>query len=168
LPSADPDFLAFVADRLDRWRRGAYLLCHDWHLADDLVSEALIKLFRHWPKVRVAANPDAYAQKILTRCWLTERRRARWRRERTAAEIPERQQSQDESVTDRLPLARLLRDLPPRQRATLILRYYLDYSVEDTAEILGVAPGTVRGQCARALQQLRYRHEGDRHDAPAV
>lgn len=168
MPTADPDFLAFVADRLDRWRRSAYLLCRDWHLADDLVSEAVIKLLRNWSKVRAAASPDAYAQKILTRCWLTERRRAWWRREQPAAETPDRRSPQDERVIDRLPLAALLRGLPPRQRATLILRYYLDYSVEDTAEILGVTPGTVRGQCARAVEQLRYRHEGDRHDAPAV
>jgi RNA polymerase sigma-70 factor (sigma-E family) len=155
LPDTDSEFHTFVAGRLERWRRSAYLLCHDWHLADDLVSEAVIRLFRHWSKVRKAANPDACAQKILTRCWLTERSRGWWRRERSSAATPARAEQQDERVIDRLPLAQLLKDLGPRQRAALVLRYYLDYSVEDTAEILGIAPATVRSQCARALEQLR-------------
>ena len=155
MPNTDAEFHAFAAERLDRWRRSAYLLSDDWHLADDLVSEAVIRLFRHWPKVRKAANPHAHAQKILTRCGLTERRRAWWRRERSAPVLPATPIPQDERVVDRLPLADLLRRVTPRQRALLILRYYLDYSVEDTAEILGVTAGTVRGQCSRALEQLR-------------
>lgn len=155
MPSVDTDFHTFVVDRLDRWRRSAYLLCNDWHLADDLVSEAVIRLFRHWSKVRKAANPDAYAQKILTRRWLTERNRVWSRRESPSAMTPIRAEPQDERVVDRLPLAQLLKELGPRQRATIILRYYLDYSVDDTAEILGVTPGTVRSQCTRALEQLR-------------
>jgi RNA polymerase sigma-70 factor (sigma-E family) len=155
LSAADDDFHTFVAERLDRWRRSAYLLCEDWHLADDLVGEAVMLLCRHWSRVRRADNPDAYAQKILTRCWLTERRRAWWRRERATDAVPVTSRCQDERVIDRLPLAQLLKVLGPRQRATLILRYYLDYSVEETAEILGVAPSTVRGRCTRALEQLR-------------
>jgi RNA polymerase sigma-70 factor (sigma-E family) len=155
LAITDDDFHLFAAERLDRWRRSAYLMCDDWHLADDLVSEAVMRLCRHWSRVRRADNPDAYAQKILARCWLTERRRAWWRRERTTDTLPVTPHRQDERVIDRLPLAQLLATLGPRQRAAVILRYYLDYSVEDTAEILGVAPSTVRAQCTRALEQLR-------------
>ncbi|GAA0921706.1 SigE family RNA polymerase sigma factor [Virgisporangium aurantiacum] len=152
---SDDEFHAFVAERLDRWRRSAYLLCGDWHLADDLVSQALVKLHRNWSKVRGADNVDAYAQKVLTRCWLTERGR-RWRhREQTHSDPPHRESLPDDRVVDRLPLADLLRSLGPRQRAVLILRFYLDHSVEETAEILGVSPGTVKSQSARALGQLR-------------
>ena len=154
---SDDEFHAFVAERLDRWRRSAFLLCGDWHLADDLVSQALVKLYRSWSKVRGADNVDAYAQKVLTRCWLTERGR-RWRRlERTHRDPPPRPYLPDDRVVDRLPLADLLRRLGPRQRAVLILRFYFDHSVEETAEILGVAPGTVKSQSARALEQLRIR-----------
>ncbi|GAA0904373.1 sigma-70 family RNA polymerase sigma factor [Virgisporangium aurantiacum] len=153
------DFHTFVAARLDRWRRSAYLMCDDWHLADDLVGDAVMRVCQHWSRVRRSDNPDAYAQKILARCWLTERRRAWWRRERTTGTVPETgpvtAHRQDERVIDRLPLAQLLETLGPRQRAAVILRYYLDYSVEETAGILGVTPSTVRGQCTRALEQLR-------------
>ncbi|GAA2606468.1 hypothetical protein GCM10010399_41760 [Dactylosporangium fulvum] len=87
---SDDEFHAFVAERLDRWRRSAYLLCGDWHLADDLVSQALVKLHRSWSKARSADNVDAYAQKVLTRCWLTERGR-RWRHlEQTHSDPPPR------------------------------------------------------------------------------
>ncbi len=155
MPRSDDEFHAFVAERLVRWRRSAYLLCGDWHLADDLVSQALVKLYRSWSKVRSADNVDAYAQKVLTRCWLTERGR-RWRQlEQTHSDPPRRSYLPDDRVVDRLPLADLLRSLGPRQRAVLILRFYLDHSVEETAEILGVSPGTVKSQSARALEQLR-------------
>lgn len=149
------DFHTFVAERLDRWRRSAYLLCDDWHLADDVVGDAVMRMCKNWSRIRRSDNPDAYAQKILTRCWLTERRRAWWRRERTTDDMPVTPHAHDDSVIDRLPLAQMLKQLGPRQRATLILRFYLDHSVEETAQILGVTPSTVRGQCARALEQLR-------------
>lgn len=152
---SDDEFHAFVAERLDRWRRSAYLLCGDWHLADDLVSQALIRLHRGWSKVTRADNIDAYAQKVLTRCWLTERGR-RWRRlEQTYSEPPSHSYQPDDRVVDRLPLADLLRSVGPRQRAVVILRFYLDHSVEETAEILGVSTGTVKSQSARALDILR-------------
>ncbi|MFI5910987.1 SigE family RNA polymerase sigma factor [Dactylosporangium sp. NPDC051541] len=156
MPDLDEEFHAYAAARLERWRRGAYLLCGDWHLADDLVSEAVIRLHRHWAKVRRADNVDAYAQTILTRCWLTERGRGWRRRERSTAELRHpAYQPPDERIVDRLPLAELLRALGPRQRAVLILRFYLDHSVEETAEILGITTGTVKSQCARAIEQLR-------------
>jgi RNA polymerase sigma-70 factor (sigma-E family) len=155
LSRSDDEFHAFVAERLNRWRRSAYLLCGDWHLADDLVSQALVKLHRSWSKARGADNVDAYAQKVLTRCWLTERGR-RWRHlEQTHSDPPPQSYLPNDRVVDRLPLAELLRSLGPRQRAVLILRFYLDHSVEETAEILGVSPGTIKSQSARALQQLR-------------
>jgi RNA polymerase sigma-70 factor (sigma-E family) len=155
LPDIDEHFHEFVAARLDRWRRGAYLLCGDWHLADDLVSEAIIRLHRHWSRVLLADNVEAYAQKILTRCWLSERRRRWYHREQTHADPPATAYPMDERIVDRLPLAELLRSLGPRQRAVVILRFYLDHSIEETAEILGITPGTVKSQCARALEHLR-------------
>jgi RNA polymerase sigma-70 factor (sigma-E family) len=155
LSRSDDEFHAFVAERLDRWRRSAYLLCGDWHFADDLVSQALVKLHRSWARASRADNVDAYAQKVLTRCWLSERGR-RWRRlEQTYSDPPHRSYLPDDRVVDRLPLADLLRSLGPRQRAVVILRFYLDHSVEETAEILGISTGTVKSQSARALELLR-------------
>ncbi|WP_218617503.1 SigE family RNA polymerase sigma factor [Cryptosporangium aurantiacum] len=147
-------FTAFVEERMDRWRRSAFLLCRDWHTADDLVSTTVTKLFQHWRKVCAADNPDAYAQRILARSWLDERRRP-WRREHASDELPDRGLSPDDRVEDHASLEALLDAVGPRQRAVLVLRYYLDFSIEETAEILRIAPGTVKSQAARGLASLR-------------
>jgi RNA polymerase sigma-70 factor (sigma-E family) len=148
------EFTAFVTARMERWRRGAFLLCGDWHLADDLVSVTVAKVYRRWRTVRRADNPDAYAQRILTRTWLSERRRP-WRREHPSADLPDREQIEPDRIGDRTALDRMLTALGPRQRAVLVLRFYLDYSIEDTARILGISTGTVKSQAARALDVLR-------------
>ena len=150
----EQEFHAFASARMDRWRRSAFLLCQDWHTADDLVSMAAAKLFRHWRRVRAADNPDAYAQRILTRTWLDEQRRP-WRRERPGLARLDEGWSPPDRVTDRDSLATLLRSLGPRQRAVLVLRFYLDYSVEDTAKILGMSEGSVKSHSARGLANLR-------------
>ncbi|MFD0525605.1 SigE family RNA polymerase sigma factor [Paractinoplanes durhamensis] len=154
----DQEFHDFVAQRMERWRRSAYLMCQDWHTADDLVSIAITKIYRHWRDVRGADNPEAYAQRILTRAWLSERRRP-WRRERSAEHLPDRPVDPGERITDRDSLAALLRELGPRQRAVLILRFYFDYTAEQTAEILQVTVGTVKSQTARGLQTLRINEQ---------
>jgi RNA polymerase sigma-70 factor (sigma-E family) len=150
----EDDFHAYVSQRLERWRRTAYLLCQDWHTADDLVSITVTKLFRHWRKVRSADNRDAYAQRVLSRTWLDESRRAS-RREWSQPEPVEAGWTVPDRITDRESLTRLLKALGPRQRAVVVLRFYLDYSVEDTAEILGISSGTVKSQSARGLETLR-------------
>jgi RNA polymerase sigma factor (sigma-70 family) len=107
--------------------------------------------------VRRAANPDAYAQKILGRAWLSERRRP-WRRERTSDRLPEQAAPPADAASalpERDAVRALLRSLGPRQRAVLILRFYFDHTVEQTADILDVTVGTVKSQTARALQALR-------------
>ncbi|SCL61134.1 RNA polymerase sigma-70 factor, sigma-E family [Micromonospora citrea] len=151
----EEDFHAFVTGRMERWRRSAYLLCQDWHTADDLVSVAVAKLYRGWRRASRAENRDAYAQRVLTRCWLDERRRPWRNRERSTAAMPDVAGVVPETVTDRDGLAALLRSLPPRQRAVLVLRFYLDHSVEETAQMLGISAGTVKSQSARGLANLR-------------
>jgi RNA polymerase sigma-70 factor (sigma-E family) len=163
----DQEFHDFVAQRMERWRRSAYLMCQDWHTADDLVSIAVAKIYRHWRTVRQAGNPDAYAQRILTRTWLSERRRP-WRRERASEHLPDRPVAAPEQITERDSLAGLLRALGPRQRAVLILRFYFDYSAEQTAEILQVTVGTVKSQTARGLQALRLNEKGRQDHDPAT
>lgn len=150
----EDDFRAFVSERMDRWRRTAYLLCQDWYTADDVVSITVTKLFRNWRKVQAAANRDAYAQRVLSRSWLDEAKRAS-RRELPQAQPAEAAWSVPDRIADRESLARLLRTLGPRQRAVLVLRFYLDYSVEETADVLQVSIGTVKSQSARGLDALR-------------
>src|SRR5262245_13731551 len=127
------DFRDYVTGRLEGLRRTAYLLCGDWHTADDVVSTALVRLYRHWPRVSTMDNIDAYVRRALLRTWLNERRRP-WRREVPAGEaMPDPPTSRGDpagGVTDRMTVLALLADLPPRRRAVLVLRYFDDLSVE--------------------------------------
>ena len=146
----------FVVARLDRLRRTAYLLCRDWHTADDLVSITLSKLYRHWSRAAAAVSLDAYVRGILTHAWLDEQRRP-WRREDATAEPPDRPHIDPDTGAwaERAALSKLLTALPPRQRAVVVLRFYCDLSVTETAEILGISEGTVKSQSARGLEVLR-------------
>jgi RNA polymerase sigma-70 factor (sigma-E family) len=144
----------YVTARMEVLRRTGYLLCRDWHLADDLVSITIAKLYRHWPRARRMEHLDAYVRRILVRTWLDEKGRA-WRREQPAETLPEVPVLPSADVVERMGLLELLDALPPRRRAAVVLRYYCDLSVEETAEILECAPGTVKSQTARGLDTLR-------------
>lgn len=152
----EEEYRQFVAARLEPLRRTAYLLCRDWHTADDLVSITIGKLYRHWRRVRAAENVDAYVRGVLTHAWLDERRRP-WRRERSVDEVPDQVDltAPEPGLADRELLLDLLGRLPARRRAVLVLRFYCDLSVEETAGILGVTTGTVKSQAARGLEALR-------------
>jgi RNA polymerase sigma-70 factor (sigma-E family) len=146
-------FRAYAVSRRPALRRTAYLMCGDWHQADDLVQTALTKLFVAWKRVRSDEQPDAYTRRILTRCYLDERRRP-WRRE-TSVEVFDEPAVPVRSTEDALDLRAALDRLPARQRATLVLRYWADASVAETADALGCSEGTVKSQTARALTNLR-------------
>lgn len=152
----EAEYREFVVSRYDALRRVAYLLCRDWHTADDLVSITLGKLYRHWHRGRDAHNPDAYVRAMLTRTWLDERRRP-WRREDATESLPEVAVVAEPGATpaDRVDLLALLGRLPPRRRAVVVLRYYCDLSVAETADILDISEGAVKSQAARGLEALR-------------
>ncbi len=145
----------YVAGRLQWLRRTAYLLCGDWHTADDLVSITLTKLFRRWHRASTLDNIDAYVWRALLNTWLDERRRP-WRRERSVAVLPDVAAAVPDPE-QRLALLACLDELPPRRRAVLVLRYFCDLSVRDTAEALGCSEGTVKSQASDALDTLRVR-----------
>jgi RNA polymerase sigma-70 factor (sigma-E family) len=146
-------FRAYVVARMDGLRRTAYLLCHNWHTADDLVAVTLDKLYRRWDRARQATSLDAYVRTMLLNAWLDERRRP-WRRETVTDVLPEPPGSPP-PVGDEVGLLNLLRALPARRRAVLVLRFYCDFSVEETAEALGIRVGTVKSQTSRGLEALR-------------
>jgi RNA polymerase sigma-70 factor (sigma-E family) len=146
-------FRAFALTRRPSLRRTAFLLCGDWHQADDLVQSALVKLYVAWPRIRDKEPPDGYTHRILVRCYLDERRRP-WRREspvETVDDFAAAGRPSDELLDLRAALGRL----PKRQRATLLMRFWLDESVAQTADALGCSEGTVKSQTARALNSLR-------------
>lgn len=132
-----------------------------WHTADDLVSATLVRLFKHWRRVSAYENLDGYVRRMLLHAWLNERRRP-WRREDATALVPDRPGGPGggpDGVADRLTMLGHLAALPPRRRAVIVLRYFNDLSVEETAEALGCSTGTVKSQTARALAMLRARYE---------
>jgi RNA polymerase sigma-70 factor (sigma-E family) len=149
------EFREYVAARLPALRRSAYMLCGDRHAADDVVSIALGKLFRAWRRVSRLQQPDAYVRKMLVHAWFDERRRPWWRREHVAAELPEPPPDVGPDITERLHLLALLDRLPAKRRAVLVLRFLDDLGVEETAEIVGCSPGTVKTHTARGLADLR-------------
>ncbi|WP_200208396.1 SigE family RNA polymerase sigma factor [Micromonospora coerulea] len=154
---ADEDeYRQFVTTRLEPLRVTAYLLCRNWHTADDLVSITIGKLYRHWRRVRAMENVDAYVRGMLTNAWLDERRRP-WRRERSTDDVPDRADAEfpEAALADREDLLVLLSQLPPSRRAVIVLRFWCDFSVDETARVLGISTGTVKSQAARGLESLR-------------
>jgi RNA polymerase sigma-70 factor (sigma-E family) len=151
----EPNFRDYISSRLDPLRRTAFLMCGDWHAADDAVQVAVVKVYQNWRRISRMEDLDAYVRRMVINAWLDERRRP-WRRERSTSSLPARTQpAGDSAVDDRLAILTHLEALPPRRRAVIVLRYYCDLSVEDTAAVLDCSPGTVKSQTARALETLR-------------
>lgn len=148
-------FHEYIAARMETLRRAAYLMCGDWHTADDVVATAVVKLYRDWGRLSRLGNLDAYVRRMVLTAWLDEQRRP-WRRERSMPAPPSRAVAAgDGPVADRLTILGHLAALPARRRAVIVLRYYCDLSVEETAEVMGCSAGTVKSQTARALDALR-------------
>jgi RNA polymerase sigma-70 factor (sigma-E family) len=153
----EQDFAEYFAARRDAVRRSAYLLCGDWHRADDLAQTAFVALHRRWRKIRDRGALDAYVRRTLVRAVIDESRRP-WRRERFVDELPETPGTDGEigdSVATRSALLDGLRAVPPRQRAVLVLRFLEGLDVAATAETLKCSQGTVKSQTARGLTALR-------------
>jgi RNA polymerase sigma-70 factor (sigma-E family) len=156
------EFIDYVIAARPRLRRQAFLLCGDWHEADDLVQDTLTAAYRQWPRLVRRTEMDGYTHTILIRRFLSVRRQLRSRREIPHADPPEDQpgpwntQSGRSDVTDlRMSLEAELRRLPPRQRAVIILRYWVDLSTAQVAAAMGISPGTVASQNHKALASLR-------------
>ena len=156
-PDEDAAFEAFTRERARSLFRTALLLTGgDWHLAEDLVQEALLRLYRFWPRVRPAANPAGYAQSVLTRVFLSSRR-ARRSTELPVASVGDALTAAVEppDTAESVALFAALRRLTPADRAVLVLRFYADRSVEQVAADLGRTPSAVRTHSHRALNRLR-------------
>ena len=150
----DGAFAEYFAARSGAMRGTAYLLCGDWHRAEDLVQTAFTKLYTHWHRVARHEALDPYVRQVLIRTFIDDGRRGWWRRERPQ-ETPTEREAAQASADDRLVLLQALAGVPPRQRAVLVLRYWEDMSVEETAVALGCSTGTVKSQAARGLDTLR-------------
>ena len=151
-------FAEFVAARSRSLHRAAYLMVGDAQLAQDLVQEALTKTYVAWPRLRDPANAEAYTRKAITTTAIGWFRRKGWTGERPTGSVPERTQpGHEEQVASRTWLWEALLELPVRQRAAIVLRYYEDLTEPQTAEAMGCAVGTVKSQVAAGLAKLRDR-----------
>ena len=153
----DAEFRQFVSARSAALLRTAYLLVGDWAHAEDVLQTALTKTYLAWRRLGEIEAVEAYARRVLvttaTSWW-----RRRWHGERPTAVMPDRPTPDViEAHIERQVLWRYVHALPARQRAVLVLRFYEDLTEVETARVLGVAVGTVKSQCARALATLRAR-----------
>lgn len=161
--SHDEEFTAFAAASLADLRRTAYLMCSDWHHAEDAAQEALIRVYRSWRRVERREGLLAYARRTTVRIIIDDSRRPR-RRERpvdiddsTAGALP----APDTGIVERDAMVRALSRLSPRRRACVVLRYYHQMSVAETAAALGCSEGTVKSQTSDALRAMRPLLEAD-------
>lgn len=157
--AAEEAFAEYFRARRDVVRRNAFLLCGDWHRADDLAQTAFVALHRKWHTIREPKAIDAYVRRTLVRAMIDETRRP-WRRERAVEELPESPTTPGadgapERVATRHTLIEALRLLPPRQRAVLVLRYLEGLDVAETARAMGCRQGTVKSQTSHGLATLR-------------
>ncbi|MEU9166840.1 SigE family RNA polymerase sigma factor [Streptomyces sp. NPDC048420] len=159
------EFQGFARALTPRLFRTALLMSGDWHLAEDLVQTALGKIFSSWSRVRRTDSPEAYAHTVLMRTYISHRRLRR-SSEHPVAALPEHASTGPDSAL-RVTLLAALAELPPRDRAVVVLRYWEDRSVEETASVLGMTKGSVRNRSSRALARLR-RTIGDGQDSIAV
>jgi RNA polymerase sigma-70 factor (sigma-E family) len=151
----DDEFTAYVAARARLLRRSAYLLCGDWHRAEDLTQSALTKVYLAWSRVSRADNVDGYVRTVLVRTYLDEERR-RWRKEQpTGDSLDGVGPDPSGRADDRLDLLAALATLPPKQRAAVVLRCWEDLPIATVAQALDCSEGTVKSQTSRGLAALR-------------
>ncbi|MBB6351235.1 SigE family RNA polymerase sigma factor [Nonomuraea muscovyensis] len=148
-------FREFVHGRQQALMRSAYLLTGDASQAEDLLQTVLMRTARHWHRLAGDGNPEAYVRRALINEHVSWRRRLRRRPETPTAHPPDRGRDRGDESLHRLALQEALMRLTPRQRAVLVLRYYEDRSVEETAALLGCSAGTVKSQTSHALGRLR-------------
>jgi RNA polymerase sigma-70 factor (sigma-E family) len=134
-------------------RRFARSLTRDPHRADDLVQGALERMFVVWPQTHSVTDPGAYLRTIVVRMAVRESRRP-WRREYSTENLPEGSYH-DEMANVQVDLTRALATLTVKQRAIVVLRYVEDRSIDDVAQVMGIAVGTVKRQSSDAVEKLR-------------
>jgi RNA polymerase sigma-70 factor (sigma-E family) len=151
----DEEFTAFVGAATPRLRRTAYLMCRDWHLAQDLTQLTLAKMYASWPRIWRTANLDAYSRRVLMNAVFDQRRR-RSDSEVVLADLPEPPVARADGTAElHVTLMRALATLPVRDQAIVVLRHWEDQSVETVAAILEVSTSVVKMQSLRSLSRLR-------------
>ena len=150
-------FAEFVAARSAALYRSAYLMVGERGLAHDLLQEALTKTYVAWPRLRDPGKAEAYTRKAITTTAISWFRRKSWS-ERPSDTLPERSVEGHAALVDERDVVwTAILDLPPRQRAAIVLRFYEDLTEAQTAEAMGCAVGTVKSQVSAGIAKLRDR-----------
>jgi RNA polymerase sigma-70 factor (sigma-E family) len=150
---ADREFDEFVRSRSTGLLRVAYLLTGDRHAAEDLLQEVLEQMYVRWRHIRGA--PEAYARRILVNRSINRWRRRGRRPEAALGDIDVGLPDHSDGIVVRDAVVNALKDLPPRQRAVVVLRYLDDLPVNEVAAALECSEGTVKSNAARGLDKLR-------------
>jgi DNA-directed RNA polymerase specialized sigma24 family protein len=150
-----PDFDSY-ARSISNWINWeAYRLCGDWYEAEDLAQVTLVKVYRRWGYLDGRDLLGGYTHRTLLHTYLSERRRTRWNREVLQPDVPDfcmpGPGPEDADVDLRVAVSRLA----ARQRVVIVLRFWDDFTVEQTAAALGCTPSTITSQTHRALARLR-------------
>ncbi|HSV40158.1 MAG TPA: SigE family RNA polymerase sigma factor [Nocardioidaceae bacterium] len=150
---ADEEFSELAAALMPQLYRRAYLLTASHQHAEDLTQTALAKTYDAWWRVQRAVDPAAYVHGILLKSFLSERRR------RSSGELPvadpKSEDAHDHDLADRIVLVDALAQLAALDRAVVVLRFWEDRSVEQTAALLNLSSAAVRNRSMRALKRLR-------------
>ncbi|MEQ4301665.1 SigE family RNA polymerase sigma factor [Plantactinospora sp. B6F1] len=149
------EFVSFVEARSHVLFRTALALAGDRHHAEDLLQTVLAKALRHWK--RIQGSPEAYLRRAMYRQQVSWWRRPGHSRELSTDRVPDQRTAPDATARIDLSLALqdALRQLAPKHRAVLVLRYLEDLADDEIAHLLGCKPSTVRSQTTRALSRLR-------------
>ncbi|MEJ3743642.1 SigE family RNA polymerase sigma factor [Actinomycetes bacterium KLBMP 9797] len=150
----DREYVEYVSAVLDRLRRTAYLLCGDGDRADDIVQATLVAVYLRWRKIRAVDNIDGYVHRILVRRYIDEHRTG-WARVLLAWRQHDVEAPAGRDLEDAHAVRDALAKLSRGQRTVLVLRYFCDLSIEDTAAALGCSTGNVKSQSSRGLAALR-------------
>jgi RNA polymerase sigma-70 factor (sigma-E family) len=154
-------FDEFVRAEMSTLARFTGALTGDRYLAEDVLSDALVKVARRWRRISSLDDPVAYVRRVVVTTYLDDRRKAQRRRTAPTDDIAVLDRSADavrdtaDIVADRTEVARLLAALPPQQKAAVVLRYLMDETDEQIADALGCSTGTVRSHLSRARATLR-------------
>lgn len=147
------DFIAFVTRLRPVLRQHAHRICGNWDTADDLVQETLIILHQRWNRITKDGR-SAYARTVLAHLWANECRSAHSRLESLPGVLPELPHDEEEEDA-RLDIRLAIAKLPLRTRHAILLRYWAGASTEETAQILGIPPGSARSLLSRAFTSMR-------------
>jgi RNA polymerase sigma-70 factor (sigma-E family) len=150
------EFSAFVRETGTQLHHAAMLLTGDHHLAEDLTQATYAKVFVRWRRVQAAESPVAYARTMLLNTFLSHRRlRRSTERPSDLADADTGPPAPGPAPELRIDLLAALAGLAPLDRAVVVLRYWEDRSVADTAADLGMSESAVRTRARRALLRLR-------------